>query len=662
MRWIVRVLVSLVLLVVLFVGAIFLLPAEKIGALVSQQVEKATGRQLTMAGRLVPSVWPEPGLRTGAVSLSNAEWATDAPMLAAEGLSVGLDLTALLSGQIKLREITILRPEIRLERHSDGRANWLLVAPSEGAAAPGASASQPGNAPTAAPSIETFAIQGGRLRYIDHGSGEQLDLRDVSLALSAPDPAQPVQVEMSGTLRGQEFATSLQIGALSALLSGQVSPLAFSFNAGGALIGFDGRAGIAPLAATGALEATIGDLQPLFALVGTEPPELPAGFGREVAFRAETTLAPEGSVHLRDLEMQIDGNQITGALDLLPGDRPKLVGRLEGGALNLVGLLPAAQHSDASGGGSASSATPASGWPKTPIDIAPLAMMEAELSIAAQSVDLGVAQLGRLRSLITLTDRRLVATIHELRAFEGQITGNMVMNGRGSLSVGGDLTAQGIGLKPLLATFAGFERLTGTGDFTLSYLGVGSTVDAIMHSLKGQSRATLGPGVLSGINVSDRWRRPNAPPQSDTQTVFNGAAASFQIDGGVARTSDFTLSSDKLSATGKGTVALGPQTLDMLLTPRTVAQTEGQGALVLPLKVRGPWAAPKLSVDLDELAKQQWQAQSQERKDKAEERVQKEVSRALGVERETGETVEDAVRRELREKARKELQKLFKKD
>ncbi|KAJ56168.1 hypothetical protein ACMU_10475 [Actibacterium mucosum KCTC 23349] len=661
MRWLIRIFFALVLLVVLLVGGLFLLPADKIGDLVSNQVEKATGRHLAMSGRLVPSVWPEPGLRTGAVSLSNADWASDAPMLRAEGLTVGLDMQALLGGQVKLREITILSPDIVLERHSDGRANWVLAPETAPTQASEGTQSSAQATPAAPPTIETLTIRDGRLRFVDHGTGQALDLQNVTLNLAAPDPGQPVAVDLSGRLRGQDFAASTKLGALAALMAGQVSPVSFDFAAGDARIAFDGRAGLAPLAATGALEVDVSDLAPLFALSGTTPPNLPAGFGQAVKLNTQLTLAPEGSAHLRELVVQVDGNRVTGALDLMPGDRPRLVGRLDGGPLNLAALTPAAQHSTGASGDATVANTP-QGWPKTPIDIAPLALMEMELAVTADSVDFGQTSLGRLNSLITLTDRRLVVDIRDLRAFDGQITGNFVMNGRGSLSVGGDLTARGIGLQPLLSTAGDFDRLTGAADMSLDFLGVGGNVDAIMHSLKGNMSLALGPGVLSGINVRERWRNPDGTPQSNTQTVFNGATATFRIENGVARTNDFQVASDRLSATGKGDIALGPQTLDMLLTPRTVAQTEGQGALVLPLKIRGPWSGPKLSVDIDEFAKEQWKAQNAERREEAEERVRDEISRALGVDREEGETVEDAVRRELREKAREELLKRLKKN
>ena len=50
MRWIVRICVALVALVVVAVGLLFMLPTDRIGQLASDQLKKQTGRTLTLAG------------------------------------------------------------------------------------------------------------------------------------------------------------------------------------------------------------------------------------------------------------------------------------------------------------------------------------------------------------------------------------------------------------------------------------------------------------------------------------------------------------------------------------------------------------------------------------------------------------------------------------
>ncbi len=124
MRWIVRLLVVVLVLMVLAVGAVFLIPSSKVTQLAADQFQKATGRMLTVEGAARPSLWPVLGVKTGKMSISNAEWSTEGPMLQAEGLAIGLDMAAMIGGEIKITKIEALKPQIILERNKDGRGNW----------------------------------------------------------------------------------------------------------------------------------------------------------------------------------------------------------------------------------------------------------------------------------------------------------------------------------------------------------------------------------------------------------------------------------------------------------------------------------------------------------------------------------------------------------
>jgi hypothetical protein len=77
------------------------------------------------------------------------------------------------------------------------------------------------------------------------------------------------------------------------------------------------------------------------------------------------------------------------------------------------------------------------------------------------------------------------------------------MNGRGGLSVGGDLKVAHMAMQPLLMDLADYERLIAVGDLRLKFLGVGNTMDAIMRSLSGDGSFTLGQGEILGLDLAD---------------------------------------------------------------------------------------------------------------------------------------------------------------
>jgi AsmA protein len=95
-------------------------------ALAADQVRAATGRELTLAGELSPSFWPVLGVRTGPVTLSNADWAEAVNMVSANAAEIGVELMPLLSGEIKVTALRLVDPVVALEIGGDGQPNWVF--------------------------------------------------------------------------------------------------------------------------------------------------------------------------------------------------------------------------------------------------------------------------------------------------------------------------------------------------------------------------------------------------------------------------------------------------------------------------------------------------------------------------------------------------------
>ena len=118
MRWIFRLVSALVVVALFAVGAVAMLPAERIAGLVADQFKAATGRDLTIQGDIRPSVWPELGIKTGEITVSNAEWSNAGPMIQAQGLSIGVDIQALWGGAIR-QGYCCARLALGAARHQD---------------------------------------------------------------------------------------------------------------------------------------------------------------------------------------------------------------------------------------------------------------------------------------------------------------------------------------------------------------------------------------------------------------------------------------------------------------------------------------------------------------------------------------------------------------
>lgn len=650
MRWIVRFGVGLAVLVLLTLGLLAMVPAERVAAAVSGQFESMTGRKLTLEGEVSPRLWPSLGVTTGPVSIANAGWAeTDQPLFKAERLEIDINYGALLGGAVQIRGVTADRPQIVLERGPDGRDSWDF---SDGAGGVG-------TVPAAATAVtlDKGTITGGSIRFIDRQAGRDVALDGVEATLAIPDLAGPFTLALTGLAAGNPVEVDLTGGVFSAFAAGRVVPLNASVTAGGSRVAFDGRAGVSPLVAEGALDADLGDLPALGALFGAALSVPGPGLGQDrLTAEGQLTLDGTGAAFLRGATIIADTNKLTGDLDLRPGEaRPKLVGELTAGPVT-IGSGPSA--------GATEGGAPATGWPEDQIDVSALGAFDAELVLVAPSVQAGGLALGETRVLVTIDRARAVTQIRQMAAYGGQITGEFVVNGRGGLSVGGKLGFAGLDMQALLRDVAGYDRLVAAGDLDLQFLGVGNSVAAIMQGLEGEGALELGRGELRGLDIAAMLQTLDPAYIGEEQkTVFDGLAGTFTIDGGVLSNRDLKLVAPQLTAAGAGELGLGARTLDYRLRPTALAAADGSGGVMVPLLITGPWADPRFRLDLESIAREKMEAEAKAAAAEAEARAKAELEQRLkdelGIEVTPDESLGDAAIRGAEEALQEETRKLL---
>ena len=650
MRWLIRSILALVLLVGLIFGSVFLIPADRVARIVTDKFTAITGRALTIEGSVKPSFWPTLGVQTGPVTVANADWSTEGPMLRAEGLEIGVDLSALIGGEVKITRIRAMRPQIVLERARDGRENWVFGGPGGGSATPGMAGE--GTPFT----LDLAEIEAGALSFIDHGAGRRVTLGAVTGQVRIPDFDGRADVTLSAEINGQTAQLTAEIAQFASFLDGSIVGVDLALSVGDANLGFAGRAGFSPISAQGALTADLADLSAITKLAGSTRPDLPQGLGAgSVTVAGDLTLTPKGSMHLRGGRVVLDGSALTVEADLTTdGPRPKLTGKIGAGALQLAVLAKAPP-----GDGTAAAASPG-GWSTAPIDVSGLAAIDAVIALTADSLDLGTARFGATRLVMTLDRARAVFELAQLAAYQGNLTGQFVVNGRDGLSLGGNLTATGVAMQPLLQDLSGYDRLIGTSDLALKFLAVGNSVDALMRSLSGSGSFGIGKGELRGLDVSGMLRTLDPNFVGDGQkTIFDTITASYTIDKGVLANDDLTLRAPYVTATGTGQVGIGARTLDYRLRPTAMARTDGTGGVMVPLLITGTWAAPKFRLDLESIARERLADEAKALEARAKAELEAKAAAELGVVRNEGESLEDAAKRRAQEAIEAETGRLL---
>ncbi|WP_296761799.1 AsmA family protein [Sediminimonas sp.] len=642
MRWIVRIIGALVVAALLLVAAFFMLSGERIAQVAADQIRAQTGRDVTLSGDTEVSFYPVLGIATGAMEIGNAPWSEAGPMLRAEALKVGVDPVALIGGDIRITGLELRSPRILLERAADGRVNWELgvdgVAPSgqEGA-----------RSRKLALYLDRALISDGVLRYADRGSGEETVVEGLDLDLRWADFDGAAEFDAALSPAGEVVQISGRIARFAQFLEGGVSNLSLRVAAPGGEVSLEGQGSLAPQLAA-RLEGELPDTARFLAALGQPGIDLPQGLGRRAELGGDLSLSPENMrLSLREATATLDGNRLRGAVNVFAAQAPpRVVARIEAGALDLSSLGGGADAAPAGGGAGDGD------WSRAPIDAGALALVEGELELAADSMLLGPLALGRTRVNLTLERARAVATLEQVAAYDGNLRGELVVNNRSGLSVGGDLRAEGVEVQGLLTDLAGLSRFTGKAQAELSFVGAGQNVDAIMRSLSGGGTISTGRGTIQGIDLDQLFR---AGDVRGGTTVFDSLTATFTIEDGVLRNDDLLMRLPMISARGEGRVGLGARDLNYLFTPRAGGE-DAEGGIAIPVRIKGPWANPSIRPDMKALADENLQEEKEKLEEKARGELDRAVEEKLGVTAGEDESVEDTIKKKVEDK----LKGLFK--
>jgi AsmA protein len=656
MRWIIRIVVTLVSLAVVAVGAVFLIPAERIARIAESQFEANTGRKLTITGGVSPTLWPRLGVTLEGVAISNADWAGAEPMLEASRLDVGVGMSALLGRDVVVEAFEVEAPIIRLARNAQGQANWDFLTEL------GGEDEEDGGGPGVnSVSLPKGTITGATIIYDDASTGLRKELEALDATLRLDDLAGEAQVDVSALMDGQSVSLSAQVAGLQPLLDGGVQGISATATLGANQVSFDGVAGIEPMQAKGGVEGVVADHPSLFGLMGQPAPRIPEGLGQRVEFGGNLTLTPEMDVFFRDASLALDQNRLAGDIDVrLAGEVPQVTARLAGDRLDF-----SAMSTDTSEGDGAANAG-AGGWSEARLDVSGLSAVNGDFTFKANALDLGSIQLGKTALSGSLDRSRMVTRFENIEAFDGLVSGQFVVNNRAGLSVGGDMIADRVAMQRLLSDFAGFERLVADASLSLKFLGVGDTLDAIMRSLSGEGRLDVGAGELLGLDIAGMIRNFDAAYVGEgSKTVFDDITASFTIADGTLRNDDLNFTASLLTATGAGALDLGAQTVDYRLVPVALAAQIDEGISV-PVLITGPWSNVKYRPDLKSLLdreleeeKEKLKAAARAREAELKAKAEAKLVEELGVTRGEGQSVEEAVKDGLEEKAKDALRSLF---
>jgi len=620
-----------------------------------EQVKAHTGRDLVVSGPTSLVVFPRLALSLADVALAAPPGMGGEPTLAVKTLEAEISLTALLTGQAGLGRLILVRPKIELRVDAQGRRSWDFAdigpasAPfadsgrhNEGrrneaprlvpvsAPAPGVAPSSGGNVAAMLRTLSpvSIGVREGSLHYGDERSGVSYDVAALDADLLLGDGEGPLQGKGSFVWHEATMTAAADLSSLRALIEEGAARLSLRLTGRPVEARYDGSIDIgAGLALKGTLDLKSTSLETLSAWAGSTPLAAARDAGA-LAISSSLTF-DNGRVALADLTGTLGDTSLSANLTIEPRPaRPYASGTVQLSALDVGGLLlrPA---SDAAPEPAMSERPPVQGgppkgsrvrgftkraggtdWSDDSIDPAPLALADADLTVAADRLIYKDVKTGPVRLSLALDDSVARLTLREVLLYEGRARGVATLDGRGQApAVTVKMLLEGVAAQPLLKDALGFDWLEGKATLTVALAGQGGTERQIVSTLNGKIDLAASNGTIDAIDVGkilrgiEQGRFAGLRVAQGEKTPFSELAGSFTLANGIADNQDLRLVSPNLRITGAGSFNLPARSLDYTVRAKVAtlnASTEravvNLSNVEIPVRIEGAWDKPTFSL------------------------------------------------------------------
>ena len=334
--------------IVLAVGGIIVLAVAGIAVFVASfdpnsfkpqiiaAVQSATGRELTIGGRIGLSISLQPTLEVSDVSLSNPPGFSRPQMVdAAETRAAACTDPAAVQGTCRSSSSCCSKPDILLETNAQGQSNWDFgaggtpgatppAAPPEPLPPAAAQSSSPASSPASPPgsvaasppphiALSSLKIEGGRLAMRD-AAGQTMTLALKQLTASEAAPDAPLHLTVDGAYNGAPVSLTADTGPLAGLLGGGAPwPVKLAATAAGAKFGVDGTVR-KPAEAHGLAAALTADVPDLAAPVAAGRHRLAAAEDDCRAVQGWRTSMPARASHVTGVKLTLPQVDLAGSL------------------------------------------------------------------------------------------------------------------------------------------------------------------------------------------------------------------------------------------------------------------------------------------------------------------------------------------------------------
>lgn len=225
---------------------------------IERQVTEKTGREFLIRGNLDVDLSLNPLITAEGISLANADWSKQQPMLSVDKFGVRISLWDLLAGDIVLPEVSVSEPKIILEKSADGKENWDF------------GKKEKEEKKTEPPKIQRLSVNNGVLIFRDPEKKTDITAK-IFTDVSEDARETPIRISAEGTFTKLPFTGQAEGGAVTILADETAAyPIKASVEIGTTRAKVDGTVtGIAKLSRMDLkLDLSGDDMSALYPLVG----------------------------------------------------------------------------------------------------------------------------------------------------------------------------------------------------------------------------------------------------------------------------------------------------------------------------------------------------------------------------------------------------------
>ncbi len=565
----------------------FIQPGFAVAAL-QDYVMRKTGRTLLVNGGARLEFAPQLRVRLDDVFLSNPQ-GMEGNFARAASAHLPLQLSDLIQRKLKIRSIALDQPVFSFLVDRDGHSSWV----SEGKGGQ----EKPGNGASSGEPL-TLLVENGSASYLDERNGQAFSLEDASANIAMGDDGE-LDVEGTASLNKQFARIEARVKSLKRL-GEDGSPLDLTITAPALTVNFTGRLATQDgLSLAGAIDATAPDLRHLAKWLGADI----TGNAGLKNFSLAGALDSKGAVfNLTKASVALDGMVANGDLGLdLTKKTPNIRAALSTDVFSLDPYLPSKNA------GLVSANKEGAGWDISPVAFDRLKGVDGSLKLSAFQVKWNGAEIGPAELSGSLKDGKLETEVQDATLYGGKATAKITLDGtQDSPVLQLVLAAQGIKGETFLSEFAGVNWLAGNTGLQAILTASGHNQREMMSTLAGTFSIDVSDGEITGLNIVDMFATVSRALSDgwghgpENLTSFDTAQASFAIGDGIARTSDVQVSGPAFAVTGGGEIDMLRRALDFKFDPKLVTGNEATG-LPVQVAVKGPWQAPKIYPDVEDI-------------------------------------------------------------